>query len=71
MATRHYDLLLLTNIDIPWEDDPQREHPDKREYFWKIYREEAGKSKIPTVEISGPREERRKKAIEAIEKILI
>jgi NadR type nicotinamide-nucleotide adenylyltransferase len=71
MATRHYDLLLLTNIDIPWEDDPQREHPGKREYFWNIYRSEAAKSKIPTVEISGPREERRKKAIEAIEKILI
>ena len=71
MASRHYDLLLLTNIDVPWEEDSLREHPDKREYFWKIYQKEALNSKIQTVEISGPREERRKKAVEAIEKILV
>jgi NadR type nicotinamide-nucleotide adenylyltransferase len=71
MSSRHYDLLLLTNIDIPWEEDPQREHPGKREYFWNIYRKEAADSKISTIEISGQREERRKMAIEAIEKILV
>ena len=26
LLTRHYDLYLLTYIDVPWEDDPQREH---------------------------------------------
>jgi NadR type nicotinamide-nucleotide adenylyltransferase len=70
MKTRHYDLLLLTNVDLPWEDDPQREHPDKREHFWKIYQKEAIDSGIPTIEISGPREERRRKAIDAVQKIL-
>ena len=70
MGGRHYDLFLLTNIDIPWEADPQREHPDKREYFWDLYKKEAANSKIPTVEISGTGDERRKKATEAIEKIL-
>jgi NadR type nicotinamide-nucleotide adenylyltransferase len=71
MNSRHYDLLLLTNIDIPWVEDPQREHPQKREYFWDIYKKEAAGSKIPTIEISGQREERRKKAVEGIEKILV
>ena len=71
MAARHYDLLLLTNIDIPWEEDPQREHPDKREYFWNIYKKEAAASKIPTLEISGPRAERQAKAVEAVKKILV
>ncbi len=71
MAARHYDMLLLTDIDIPWEADPQREHPDKRAYFMNVYKEEAARSKIPTIEISGTREERRKKAVEAIEKILL
>ena len=71
LSARHYDLLLLTNIDIPWEDDPQREHPGKREYFWNIYKKESALSKISTIEISGPREERRRKAVEAIEKILL
>ncbi len=70
MSARHYDLLLLTNIDVPWEADPQREHPGKREYFWNIYKKEAAESKIPTIQISGPQEERRKNAIEAIGKIL-
>ena len=71
MNNRHYDLLLLTNIDIPWEEDPQREHPDKREYFWNIYKKEAVASKIPTVEISGDRETRRRTAVEAIQNILV
>lgn len=71
MNARHYDLLLLTNIDIPWEADPQREHPDKREYFWNIYKNEAAASKIPFIEISGVSEDRRRKAVEQIEKILV
>lgn len=71
MQGRHYDLLLLTNIDVPWENDPQREHRDRREYFWNLYCQEAAGSGIPTVEISGPKEERQKKAVQGIEKILI
>ncbi len=71
MNNRHYDLLLLTNIDIPWEEDPQREHPTKREYFWNIYKNEVFDSKIPTVEISGERDRRRRTAVEAIQKILV
>ena len=71
MNNRHYDLLLLTNIDIPWEEDPQREHPNKREYFWNIYKTEAVASKIPTIEISGDKETRRRTAVEAIQKILV
>ncbi len=68
---RHYDLLLLTNIDVPWENDPQREHPDRREYFWNIYQKEAANSGIPVVEISGERSMRQSKAIQAIEQLLI
>lgn len=71
MTSRHYDLLLLTQVDLPWEEDPQREHPDKRDYFWNIYRREATESKIPVVEISGVREQRRKIAVRAIEEILV
>jgi NadR type nicotinamide-nucleotide adenylyltransferase len=71
MHERHYDLYLLTDIDVPWEEDPLREHPKRREHFWKVYQEEAAASHVPTVIISGPREERRKKAVAAIEKILV
>ncbi len=70
MTERKYDLYLLTNIDIPWQEDPQREHPDKREYFWDVYQKEVAQTQVPVVEISGTREARQKKAIEAIEKIV-
>jgi NadR type nicotinamide-nucleotide adenylyltransferase len=70
MNERKYDLYLLTYIDIPWQEDPQREHPDKREQLWKIYRDELATMGAPVVEIAGSREERQKKAIEAINKIL-
>ena len=70
MANRQYDLLLLTNIDVPWENDPQREHPAKREYFWNIYQKEAANSGIRTVEITGSREERQTIAVTAIEELL-
>lgn len=66
IAERKYDLYLLTDIDIPWAEDPQREHPDKREYFRDIFKKEVIATGVPFVEISGDREARRKKAIEAI-----
>jgi NadR type nicotinamide-nucleotide adenylyltransferase len=72
MHKQKYDLYLLTNIDVPWEDDPLRNHPDnhKREHFMEIYRQEVAQTGVPTVEISGEREARRKKAIEAVQAIL-
>ncbi|HNP07852.1 MAG TPA: ATP-binding protein [Cyclobacteriaceae bacterium] len=67
---RTYDLYLLTYIDIPWQEDPQREHPDKREVLMKIYKEELEQQSVPVVEIKGEREERRANAIKAIEQLL-
>jgi NadR type nicotinamide-nucleotide adenylyltransferase len=70
LKTRPYDLYLLTNVDIPWQEDPQREHPDKREKLYSIYRNEMLQQTVPFVEISGERDQRRSIAIQAIEKIL-
>ena len=67
---RKYDLYLLTYIDIPWENDPQREHSDKREKLWDIYLNELKSKNYPYVEIRGSREERRKKAVDAVQTIL-
>jgi NadR type nicotinamide-nucleotide adenylyltransferase len=67
--TRKYDLYLLTYIDIPWESDPQREHPDKRQLLYDIYLEEISRQSIPFVEIKGDRETRRKIAVDAVEKL--
>jgi nicotinamide riboside kinase len=70
VATRHYDLYLLTYIDVPWEDDPQREHPGEREKLWEIYRREVEQTGVPFIEIRGPRDERRARATEAINQLL-
>jgi len=67
---RTYDLHLLTYIDIPWQADPQREHPEKRETLWKIYKEELELQNTPYIEIKGGREERRITAVNAIEQLL-
>ena len=70
MNSRTYDLYLLCNIDIPWQEDPQREHPDKREELWSIYKNEIIKSGVPFIEISGDRAARTKKATDAISSLL-
>lgn len=70
MKSRHYDLLLLTDIDVPWENDPQREHPGKRDHFMEIYRKETAAGSVPVVEISGTREKRQTRAVEAIQTLL-
>jgi len=70
IASRKYDLYLLTYIDLPWEDDPQREHPHEREQLYQIYFNELKNQSVPFVEIKGEREQRRKTAVEAIGKLL-
>ncbi|WP_276089365.1 ATP-binding protein [Pedobacter sp. JY14-1] len=36
----HYDFYLLMDIDLPWEEDPLRDFPHKREYFMDIWHRE-------------------------------
>ena len=69
IATRKYDLYLLSYIDIAWKEDPQREHPDKREDLYKIYRKEMENQPVPFVEIKGQGDERRQSAVTAIENV--
>jgi NadR type nicotinamide-nucleotide adenylyltransferase len=69
IKTRHYDLYLLCYIDVPWVDDPQREHPDKREHFWQLFKNEVISTAVPFVEIGGTWEQRQQKAVEAITRL--
>lgn len=70
IASRTYDLYLLTYVDIPWVEDAQREHPDKREELYELYLHEMKNQTVPFVEIKGGRDQRRQQAVEAISKIL-
>lgn len=66
IAARKYDLILLTDTDLPWTPDPQREYPEleMRNYFLDLYTKLAEESGYPFQLISGNKDERLKKALE-------
>lgn len=71
VKNRSYDLYLLTNPDVPWAEDPQRENPHMRQLFYDIYLEEIKKSGVPFVEIMGEEFYYRKlMAVSAIDRML-
>jgi NadR type nicotinamide-nucleotide adenylyltransferase len=73
IKTRKYDLYLLTDIDIPWQDDPQREHSDPamRLYFFDLYRRIIEGSEVPFGVISGNELDRKKRATGIINKTFL
>ncbi|MFO8129851.1 MAG: ATP-binding protein [Bacteroidales bacterium] len=62
-----YDLYLLCDVDLPWEEDPLREHPDKRKYLFRLYYNELNNRNLPFYIVSGSGDQRLKNAIKAIE----
>ena len=65
---RAYHLYLLCDIDLEWQEDPQRENPNNREYLLNLYRESLEKRNIKYYMISGQGEERINNAVQIIEK---
>ena len=72
LFTRKYDLYLLCNIDLPWEQDELREYPDleTRERLYGIYKKLLIGQSVPWVEISGDYTQRLEKAVEAVDKLI-
>src|SRR4030095_8373183 len=72
IAARKYDLYLLCNIDLPWIKDELREYPDfeRRKQLYNIYRQTMMHQSTPWIDISGNYDERLKKAIGAVAKVL-
>jgi len=71
IKSRKYDLILLTDTDLPWTPDPQREYPElkMRNYFLDLYTKLAEKSGFPFMVISGNRKSREYTAIQVINSI--
>jgi len=69
IAERRYDFYLLTDIDMPWEDDPLREHPapEMRRYFFNIYKDIVAHSGVPFAIVKGNEVRRLETAIKALE----
>jgi NadR type nicotinamide-nucleotide adenylyltransferase len=72
IAERRYDMYILTDIDMIWEEDPLREHsdPEARRYFFDIYQDIVLHSGLPFAVVSGNEKERLKIAIAAVQRIL-
>lgn len=71
ISERRYDLYLLTYIDVPWENDPLREHPDEtlRSYFYEQYKDIVINTGAEWIEIKGNEEERLELALKKISEL--
>jgi nicotinamide riboside kinase len=63
---RRYDLTLLTDIDLPWEPDVQRELGHRREELYALFRDELESRRIPYQPIDGNGRARLDAAITAV-----
>jgi nicotinamide riboside kinase len=61
-----YDLIFLTDVDVPWEKDDLRDKADNRQETLVIFEQELVKNKKPYIKLSGNKEERLSKAIQII-----
>lgn len=69
LSERTYDLYLLLNIDLPWEEDPLRDFPHMREHFMNTWYKELDDLGASYVLISGI-EDRFQNAVNAIDTFL-
>jgi NadR type nicotinamide-nucleotide adenylyltransferase len=65
-----YDLYLLLNIDLPWEEDPLRDFPHMREHFMATWHKELQDLKANYIVISGTGTDRYQNAVDAIDAFL-
>jgi NadR type nicotinamide-nucleotide adenylyltransferase len=69
LPERRYDLYLLLDIDLPWQEDPLRDFPHLREHFMQIWHKELKALHANYVVISG-QEQRLSNAIAAVDKFI-
>lgn len=70
LPLHNYDLYLLMDIDLPWEEDPLRDFPHMREHFLEVWHKELIALKATYRLISGSEEERLQNAVQAIDSYL-
>jgi len=67
IETHPYDLYLLCDVDLPWEYDPLREHPEQRQYLFDLYYNELKNRNFPFEVVRGTGPDRLKNALSIIE----
>lgn len=67
LKQRTYDFYLLSDIDLPWRPDPQREHPTQRRQFFDIYKQYLEDHGLPYAVVRGEEGDRLKSAVDALQ----
>ncbi|MEO8147307.1 MAG: ATP-binding protein [Bacteroidia bacterium] len=67
IKSRKYFLHLLTDIDLPWQPDPLREHPHERKELFEIYLNELKNQQVDFEIVSGVGDERLANAVRIID----
>lgn len=70
LSRQQYTHYLLCNIDIPWEEDPLREHPHFRNELFALYKQELKINGFPYTVISGNETQRFSKAVRTISALM-
>ena len=70
IKSRKYDLYLLMDIDLPWEDDPLRDFPTERAHFMQVWKDELHAIQAHYEIISGLDEARLQNGLNAVKKHL-
>jgi len=65
-----YGLYLLCDIDLPWQYDPLREHPEMRSELFVMYRDLLQKHQFNYKVVSGTGEERLQNAVSFVDEYL-
>jgi NadR type nicotinamide-nucleotide adenylyltransferase len=71
ISLRKYDLYLLMDIDLPWEDDPLRDFPNEREHFMKVWKKELSSIEANYSIVSGLENQRLENGLKAVKSFLI
>ena len=70
IKSRKYDLYLLMDIDLPWEDDPLRDFPTERAHFMQVWKDELHAIQAHYEIISGLDEARLQNGLNTVKKHL-
>ncbi|HPE43746.1 MAG TPA: ATP-binding protein [Bacteroidales bacterium] len=70
LKNQHYDLYLLCDIDLEWEPDPLREHPEQRKILFELYKSYLEKMQFPYRIVSGKGRQRLEKAVTFVDQLM-
>lgn len=71
IKSRKYDLYLLMDIDLPWEDDPLRDFPNEREHFMNVWKNELNKVQAKYTIVSGLDNQRLENGLNTVKAFLM